>query len=77
MDTEETNLLLAATPAMAYREYLYRPGSPLARVSTTTSSSLPGLVNRSGAVCVKATCSWRWPWAGPARGVASVSQHVT
>ena len=32
MDTEETILLLAATPATVYREYLYRPGSPLARV---------------------------------------------
>ena len=31
MDTEDTTVLLAAGPATAYREYLYRPDGQLAR----------------------------------------------
>jgi hypothetical protein len=31
MDAEDAIMLLAAAPATAYREYLYRPGGPLAR----------------------------------------------
>jgi hypothetical protein len=46
MNTDDTIVLLAADPATAYREYLYRPSGQFADGSMTGSRSWPGQVGR-------------------------------
>ena len=71
MDTEEAILLLAATPAGAYRELLYRPGSRLARWVDDRFEVIAKPGKRIGAELAgrRRTCS-RSHSAGPAQAGA-------